>query len=151
MIKQKDILMKIYSTCSSEDILLQFDSALRAMFYKYMLAVLNRSSNHFNTSKKYMILSNDASTILESFPEDESLEELNFNISNVQDMLNSFNDEKLLLSCKYLTESEKELLFMKYVKQYTDKEIASILSITRQGVTRKKNIILKKILVHYDK
>ena len=63
---------------------------------------------------------------------------------------NIFTDKKLYLIVKNLSQKEKDILFLKYVKEMTDCNIASALNISQQATTKAKNKILSRILRQYN-
>lgn len=140
---------KILQVCSSEEELLNFDNLLRAMFFGYMHAVLSRETNRCNKLKRYKCLADDTSVLLDSLClQDSSILDL-ITVKTVDDMFNIFEDERLFIICRTLSDRDRKILYMKYTMNLTDKEIAKILHTSRQYITKLRNTILQTILAGY--
>ena len=134
--------------CITEDERREFDNLLRAMFCNYMTTVLSHECLHFNNTRKYKPLLSEPEYVFETaICKVELVDFETKEITNLQDFINSFENEKLLRCFKRLSCDEQMLLYMKFVCEYTDQEIASKLSKTRQCITRRKNNILHKLFV----
>jgi DNA-directed RNA polymerase specialized sigma subunit len=70
------------------------------------------------------------------------------NFSNIEFL---FTDEKLYNAVKSLTKKQKKLLYLIYIAEISEQEIAINLHITRQAVNKIKNAALKKIKKKYFK
>ncbi|WP_073148278.1 sigma factor-like helix-turn-helix DNA-binding protein [Paramaledivibacter caminithermalis] len=56
-----------------------------------------------------------------------------------------FNDKKLAAAINNLTKRQKQIMFLKYVKEYDEHQIANILKVSPQAVNKVKNSALKRI------
>ena len=64
---------------------------------------------------------------------------------------NIFANERLHNIVKELTLKQKQLLFLKFIKDMTDQKIADNLGISRQGVGKIKNSAIRRIINEYVK
>lgn len=144
----KSNIIEKLNRCIAEDERGDFDKLLRAMFCNYMTTVLSHECLHFNSTKKYKQLLSEPDYILETAI--CSAENLAFDIQDIktlQDFIDSIENENLLKCFKLLSNEDQMLLYMKFVHDCTDQEIAFKFSKTRQCVTRRKNNILHKLFV----
>lgn len=56
-----------------------------------------------------------------------------------------FNDKKLAAAINNLTKRQKQIMFLKYVKEYDEHQIANILKVSPQAVNKVKNSALRRI------
>lgn len=70
-----------------------------------------------------------------------SYEELSGNLS----LENYFEDERLSNIVSKLNENNKKLLYLLYIKEFDEAQVAAKLGITKQAVNKRKNNLLKKI------
>lgn len=63
---------------------------------------------------------------------------------------NIFEDEALYRTISKLSERQKEVLYLLYVEELTEIEVAQKLGITKQAVNKTKNQSLKKIKQDYE-
>jgi RNA polymerase sigma factor (sigma-70 family) len=101
---------------------------------KYIISYINKSIKNTyillskNRNKKYYYES----------PINLDITEASYQL-NIEDKL--FVDELLAL----LTEKEKEIIILKYFKEYSDMEISKKFGISRQAVNKTKNRAIKKM------
>jgi DNA-directed RNA polymerase specialized sigma subunit len=56
-----------------------------------------------------------------------------------------FSDKQLAIAMNNLTKRQKQIMFLKYIKEYDELEIATLLRVTPQAVNKVKNSAFKKI------
>lgn len=145
----KLLFEEILQMCDSEEELLEFDNLLRAMFFGYMHSVLSRENKRCNKLKRYKILSDNTGVLLDSVcSQDDNVLDL-ITVKTVDDMFNVFEDEKLFVLCRSLSNRDRKILYMKYTLNLTDREIAKSFHTSRQYITKLRNTILQTILTEY--
>lgn len=144
---EKGFLSRIDEVCKTDKERDEYDELLRAMFCSYMSTVLSHECSRFNTAnakRTSMCSLNyhlEALHTIELHPYNEFDRVITF-----QDFIDSIENEKLVASVKSLSQKEQYIIYLKYVKQMPDKDIAKQHDVTRQAITRKKKRILEKLL-----
>lgn len=74
-----------------------------------------------------------------------SMDPLESNALNEYDLIELVEDEAVLLAMKELTDTQRTILHAKYALHLADIEIAQVLNISQQAVSKSRNSSLKKI------
>lgn len=115
----------------------------------YLIKVLHFESKHFD--KKMRTYKHRYQLILTTDLENVNFSPIYFEKSYSDsndfsyDIADHISDDKLFNSFKTLTERQREILSLVYVRQMTDKEIAHYLGITQQAVSKTRKNVIKKI------
>lgn len=118
----------------------------KAIFYK---------SQHFDKKVRkdrqtYQLILNDdkdgQKPLIEIIP---NINELYIS-SDVQEIEENFDDQKLKEAMKILTEKQKRIIYLIYFEELRDREVAALLNISQQAVTKTKKIALRKIRKEYE-
>lgn len=145
---EKGFLSRLDEVCKNEEERDEYDELLRAMFCSYMSTVLSHECSRFNMAniKRTSMCSlnhlMEAICTIELHPYYDPVGE----IKTLQDFIDSIENEKLVASVKSLPQRDQHIIYLKYVKQMPDKDIAKQHDVTRQAITRKKKRILEKLL-----
>lgn len=112
----------------------------RKKYDKSNRAQLHHEELSFNDNTSYLEnLDNQNIITVEDYPKVTSA-----NIENI------FEDEKLYQAVKMLTLKQKKVLYLIYIANIPEEEIARMLNITRQAINKIKNTSLKKIIKLYS-
>lgn len=138
--ENKMILEKSFKMYSLEvRLLAYFSKSIYFAAQKY-----DKKERQINKSNQLILdkpLNDDGETLLNLIGDeecilDENAEEISIDFSNLE---NYFEDEFIYKSVSQLNLKQKEILYLAYVKQYSDVEIGEILNVTRQAVNKQKN------------
>lgn len=77
--------------------------------------------------------------------------QLNLTTIDSNNLTSLFEDKLLYKIISKLSDKQKEILYLLYIQELTETEIAQKLSITKQAVNKVKNQTLKKIRENYQK
>ncbi|WP_391122235.1 sigma-70 family RNA polymerase sigma factor [Psychrobacillus sp. L3] len=147
-------LFEEFKTTNSEEIKLQIDSKFKKHYQNYriisyLIKVLHYESKHFD--RKMRDYSNGNQLILTS-----DFENLDFHpiypeksfsdsIGLSEDIIDHISSDNLINCLRKLTDRQKEILSLVYVRKMTDKEIAQYLGITQQAVSKTRRNVIKNI------
>lgn len=70
-------------------------------------------------------------------------------IKSYRDIENLFSNDKLFVIIKGLPPRHKQILYLKYVEDKTDEEIAQKMGVKRQAITKTRNQALQMIMENY--
>lgn len=116
----------------------KFDKKIRENSLRNILIMDKDDDGEWVTYNDVSHFSND---ILETFNEDSSEQHSPENL---------FEDKKLFNLIANLSEKNKELLYLLYVKDLDESEVASFLNVSKQAINKRKNNLLKKIRTLYE-
>lgn len=116
----------------------KFDKKIRENSLRNILIMDKDDDGEWVTYNDVSHFSND---IPETFNEDSSEQHSPENL---------FEDEKLFNLIANLSEKNKELLYLLYVKDLDESEVASFLNVSKQAINKRKNNLLKKIRTLYE-
>lgn len=147
-------LFEEYKATLSEEIKQKIDAKFKKFYQNYriisyLVKVLHYESKHFD--KKMRTYKNRYQLILPSDLENVNFTPIYFqksysdSVEFSNDIADHISSEKLFNCVKTLTDRQKEILSLVYVKQMTDKEIAQYLGITQQAVSKTRKNVIKKI------
>lgn len=74
-----------------------------------------------------------------------------FNKTDYTTHFNILEDESLYEALSSLKPLEKRLIYLKFYKEYTDRQVATILGVSRQAVTKAKKKLLEKLKIKLEK
>ena len=117
----------------------KFDKKIRENSLRHALIMDKGDDGEWVTYNDVTHITND---VLDTF--DEGSSEQNFKPENL------LEDEKLFTLVANLSERSKELLYLLYVKELDEGEVASFLNVSKQAVNKRKNNLLKKIRTLYE-
>ncbi|WP_232713360.1 sigma-70 family RNA polymerase sigma factor [Bacillus xiapuensis] len=152
-------LLREYRETRNENVRLQLDTRFKSFYFKvktisYLSKLIHFEAIHFdqkirqNHERFSLILDKnvEGSEIrLIDLIEDNSQEELSMN--QLEDYI---TDEKVYSAVSSLTNKQKRILYLMFVKDKKEKEISSILGISQQAVSKQKKAAIKKIRERLD-
>ena len=159
-IKENQKLYQLYKEFPTKDNEKKLDNAFRNYFRKiraisYLNKVIHFESKHFdkifrrNNERYLLILDRPINTEENISVMSELLEDYSSN--NFVDEIYSehledhFHSLDVINSIKNLTEKQKRILFMYFIKNLKDAEIAKVLKISQQAVSKTRNKAITKI------
>lgn len=114
-----------------------FDKKIRDNSNKSQLIIDSENFNEDSIFLDSLILNNEIPTFVDT-------------IGNAPDELeNLFEDKQLYKIISELSSKNKDLLYLLYVKELSESEVAKILGVTIQAVNKRKNKLLSKIRENY--
>ncbi|GGJ77097.1 sigma-70 family RNA polymerase sigma factor [Virgibacillus salexigens] len=113
---------------------IDFDKRIRKDQYRNLL-VLDKS------------LSNDLTTS----PRDLIIDEHNYNITFGNSLLDHIENERLVKALKQLTYKQFRVLEMIYLENYSLKEVADLLQLTPQNISKHHRTALEKIYKYFTR
>lgn len=147
-------LFEEYQITKSEEIKRKIDIKFKKYYQNYrilsyLIKVLHYESKHFDQkmrtykSRYQLILTSDLENLDFSpvYFEKSYSDAIEFS----KDIADHISDDKLFNCFKALTDRQKEILSLVYVRQMTDKEIAQYLGISQQAVQKTRKNVIKKI------
>lgn len=74
-----------------------------------------------------------------------------YNVHEPEDIVNHIEDQNISESINDLTDRQKRILYLHFVKEMTEAEIASVLNISQQAVNKAKNKAIDEIRLNITK
>lgn len=78
---------------------------------------------------------------------DDSINKYSLESNNIEDYI---NDSRLLNAVKILTERQKQILYLAYIKDLKDTEISKLLLVSQQSISKTKKTALRRIRGELD-
>lgn len=101
------------------------------------------------SSTSPLILDNEDSILLELITSQHYHDSFDTLLEKPEQLEILFEDKHLFNIISNFNSKDKELLYLLYVKEMNESEVAKHLGVTKQAVNKRKNSILKKIKVKY--
>lgn len=149
-------LFEEYKTTNSEELRLLIDSNFKKYYQNfrtlsYLVKVLHYESKHYDRKlrahrdrNQLTLTTNlDNSNLIPIYHEKPYSDPINLS----EDIVDHISCDNLFNCLRKLTDRQKEILSLVYVKQMTDKEIAQYLGISQQAVSKTR----KKVINHIRK
>ncbi|SES10480.1 sigma-70 family RNA polymerase sigma factor [Psychrobacillus sp. OK032] len=144
-------LFEEFKTTNSEEIKQKIDLRFKKHYQNYriisyLIKVLHYESKHFDRKMRtykdrYQLILTNNLDLSPIFLERSYSDSIGFS----EDIIDHIASHKLFNCLRKLTDRQKEILSLVYVKQMTDKEIAQYLGITQQAVSKTRKNIIKKV------
>lgn len=97
-----------------------------------------------------LILDNQDSLFHEMISSKNDNDSFDISVENSEQLQILFEDKRLFDIISNLNSKNKELLYLLYVKEIEESEIANSWGVTQQAINKRKNSILQKIKVKYE-
>ncbi|WP_332647284.1 hypothetical protein [Lysinibacillus sp. 54212] len=101
------------------------------------------------SNKNPLILDGDDSIFLEIIASQNDNDSFDSSLENAEQLQILFEDKHLFNIISNLNSKNKELLYLLYVKEMNEAEVANCWGVSQQAINKKKKSILKKIRVKY--
>lgn len=144
-------LLDEYKNSHSEEIKILIDLKFKKFYQNfrilsYLIKVLHYESKHFD-QKMRAYRDRNQLTLESNFDIFPIYQEKAFAdaIGPSEDIVDHITSENLFNSLRKLTDRQKEILSLVFVKEMTDKEIAQQLGITQQAVSKTRRNVIKYI------
>ncbi|MBE6083601.1 hypothetical protein EQM13_07355 [Acidilutibacter cellobiosedens] len=158
--ENRDLYNKVITNNDRKSLPILEEKFFNYLFKIYLTSYINKSITYtaLNFKKKYNLLNLRELPILNISDEDFNEEKINnipdipldyveeiCNIYDNFDFRQIISDEKLLSAIDMLSNRQKKILYMYYVQEKEEWEIAVQLNITRQSVNKTRNRAISRI------
>lgn len=120
-----------------------FSKSLHFLAQNFDKKIRDRNNQMF-----LVLVDSDEGMSLAKLPDEESLHhEFSFDLERVEDY---FEHEIIYNVVTKLTLKQKQIVYLCYVKNMSDKEISNVLNISVQTINKQRNVILTKIKRRFE-
>lgn len=105
----------------------------------------------YDSNKSPLILDSDDSIFLNIIASQNDDDAFDISVDNADQLQTLFEDQHLFNIISNLNSKNKELLYLLYVKEMDEVEVAYSWGVTQQAINKRKKSILKKIKVKYKR